>query len=214
VGGKFYPVFAAASALEESTFIVGLVAALGIGGLFGSWLSAERERRERMRERMINAADDFLGAANRATQLLMEADDARERGGFSSITLAPARAAIHEAQSIISRLSVVFPHHEEPHVNVPAHDVTEILARTASVIDRAAAGGRERPDFGELGRRPGPFVLYVSPIAWRRHLQPAIWMRLAARLRTVELASRRTSLLFHALLLLVLVVATLLALWM
>jgi hypothetical protein len=100
----------------DAASVAVVVSAFGVGGLAGGLLRAEHERTERFRERMIDAAEQFLEAVGRARDAVREArtvsEDPEADGTLHELRFAnvqTAAQAIEALDPFIVRLSLIFP---------------------------------------------------------------------------------------------------------
>jgi hypothetical protein len=165
----------AASTVEIVSLVGGLIAALGIGGIFGAQVQAERDRQERMRERMLDAAGQFLGATMKASSALRQAvvvPECTERKNL----IDQANEEYNRAYALVGLLGVLFPPHEADGRTTggvdPAIRVMNALGaaiRAAAGSDAVAALFEASP---ELGQSQGAFSRYVNRLAWSRKIKP------------------------------------------
>jgi hypothetical protein len=97
----------------DASSVAAILTAIGVGGIAGSWLRGEHERTEWFRERMIEAASNFLDHAAAARSELTNASRAvvaYGRGsGEAEDALTSAEHAIAKVEADVPPLSVIFP---------------------------------------------------------------------------------------------------------
>jgi hypothetical protein len=127
----------AADIAAISTLSVALLAAIGVGGITGAWITAkkdleqqQREIEQQMRARMLAAAEDFIGASTAALSRLRALDptvhthqlprwaklilgDVEVHPAFSPNDLAPelpkqVQASLDEASRQLPRVALIF----------------------------------------------------------------------------------------------------------
>jgi hypothetical protein len=119
--------------------ITAVLASFGVGGLAGGWLRAEQERTERFRERMIEAAEDFLANAAEARDALARADAAASNDSEGQMnvpgSLAAAKESINKTSAAIPKLGIIFPRlgHRE-HLRESAENVSRALWACLAVL--------------------------------------------------------------------------------
>jgi hypothetical protein len=172
----------AASGLEVGALVVSIMAALGVGGLVGASIQADRERQERMRERMIEAADSFLAIVYRAYQAVADAFDAVRGGDVERGRehVVRARSDTLEAERLVPRLQLFFPADYPSVTGTASEAAQEVIAATQQAIDLAEQGlaGAEVSSQAEkeigatLGDAHLRFTRYANARIWSRRLRP------------------------------------------
>ena len=164
----------AASVLEIVTAGSALIAALGVSGLLGARWQAERDRQERMRERMLNAADEFVTATMAATSIIQRA--AATGGQKRGDLLNQAQAGYQAAYGHVGRLAFLFPPRREGSKVSSAHDpAIEVMNAIGAAMRAVTANApleQVTEALGRVGDRQGAFARYVNNAAWSRQLKP------------------------------------------
>jgi hypothetical protein len=121
--------------------VIALLAALGVGGLLGGLLRGRQERIEAHRDRMIAVAEEFLDKVEAAeTTLVIATGAVRDvRKGQTDQdnaieAIVEATAAIHAAQGVIPRLSLVFPRIEKTHIYQPAGRLVDAMRESRDLL--------------------------------------------------------------------------------
>jgi hypothetical protein len=162
------------------TWVLSALAALGIAELVGAWLQAGRERQERMRERMIVAADEFLTASMEsasALRFISDTDDPEEERA----RLDQAERARMQAYRVIPRLGLLFPYERVGGQVTGAHEPASKVANGyASRSRRSSRFSMIPPSSGEdrvfkalsdVGYWQGVMAGYVNGWVWSRRLR-------------------------------------------
>ena len=160
--------------------LAALLAALGIGGLVGTWFRAEHERLERFRERMISVTEEFLTSVDSARTEFVTAMTAISRGDMEAGKkhYTAGQLKVEAAMAASSRMSVVFPPAgpERQHVVSLAFEVIRAVRRLAQVVDSFGRGELKEPRSLEaarvagegIGLAQGRFASAASSQVWRR----------------------------------------------
>jgi len=176
-------VVAAISALETASLVIALIAALGVSGLVGARLQADRDRQERMRERILDAADQLVGAVLQATDAIHHAH--RADGTERADELTRADEAYQRAYALVGRISVLFPPIEGGTVlgHRQAIDLTSALREAIRTVE-GSDSIELNSALAEVGKRTAIFARSANALAWSRQIKP--------RRKTLRQWSRKT----------------------
>jgi hypothetical protein len=160
--------------------VLAVATALGVAGLVGAWLESNRERRERMRDRMLVAADEFLTAAwegYEAVERVMLSDESELRDGLTNML-----EVLGRLDGRIPRLALLFPTRGEDFgpVVTEAISVTDAFREAVGLLEQRL-GPRElefeerseafRPISENLGAAMQKFAHKANRQLWSRSVQ-------------------------------------------